>query len=95
MIRNKLLIATAITGAFLITACSDVTAPQQFVPAGGPAAALLTSPCPAPGTGLPGAFNMIHDATMFDIPMANNAPQGTAGMFHAVGVSGCSPASTP
>jgi hypothetical protein len=36
-----------------------------------------------------GALNMLHDPTMFTIPMARNAPQGTAGMFHAVAVSGC------
>ncbi len=47
-------------------------------------------PCPAPGTGLPGALNMLHDATMLTIPMARNADQGNAGMFHAVDVSGCS-----
>ena len=46
-------------------------------------------PCPAPGGGYAGALNMLHDATMFTIPMANDAPQGNAGMFHAVDVSGC------
>ena len=45
--------------------------------------------CPAPGTGLPGALNMLHDATMWTIPMAHDAPQGNAGMFTAVGASGC------
>ena len=45
--------------------------------------------CPAPGTGLPGALNMLHDATMFTIPMVHDAAQGNAGMFHAVDVSGC------
>lgn len=45
--------------------------------------------CPAPGTGLPGALNMLHDATMFTIPMARNAPQGNAGMFRAVANSAC------
>ena len=37
-----------------------------------------------------GALNMVHDATMFAIPMARNADQGTDGMFRAVAVSGCS-----
>jgi len=37
--------------------------------------------CPAPGTGLPGALNMLHDAGMFTIPLA---PRGDAGMWIAV-----------
>ena len=37
--------------------------------------------CPSPGTGLPGALNMLHDAGMFTIPLA---PQGDAGMWTAV-----------
>ena len=48
-----------------------------------------TRPCPAPGTGLPGALNMLHDATMITIPMAHDAAQGNAGMFIAVDNSGC------
>ena len=54
----------------------------------GTVTAEASPPSPAPCT--LGALNMLHDATMLTIPMANNAPQGTAGMFHAVGVSGCS-----
>jgi len=46
-------------------------------------------PCVSPGTGLPGALNMVHDATMLTTPMARDADQGNAGMFHAVDVSGC------
>ena len=46
-------------------------------------------PCPAPGGGFPGALNMLHDETMFDIPMTRDAPQGNAGMFRAVAVSAC------
>src|SRR5512140_156434 len=45
--------------------------------------------CPAPGTGRPGALNMLHDATMWTIPMARDTAQGNAGMFIAVGKSGC------
>ncbi len=45
--------------------------------------------CPAPGTGLAGALNMLHDASMWTIPMARDAAQGNAGMFTAVGNSGC------
>ncbi len=37
--------------------------------------------CPAPGTGLPGALNMLHDAGMFTIPLS---PKGDAGMWIAV-----------
>ena len=36
-----------------------------------------------------GALNMLMDLTMWDIPMSRDAAQGNAGMFHAVGVSGC------
>lgn len=46
-------------------------------------------PCPAPGGGYTGALNMLHDATMWTIPMARDADQGNAGMFHAVEVSAC------
>jgi hypothetical protein len=45
--------------------------------------------CPAPGTGLAGALNMLHDATMWTIPMARDAAQGNTGMFTAVRNSGC------
>jgi hypothetical protein len=38
---------------------------------------------------LPGALNMLHDPTMAATPMARDAAQGNAGMFHAVAVSGC------
>ena len=100
MIRRKLLIATAIIASVVVTACSDMTAPKKLVPGVLPASAILapqsgpallvaagsaeaSRPCEA------GALNMLHDPTMFTIPMARNAPQGTAGMFHAVAVSGC------
>ena len=45
--------------------------------------------CPAPGSGLPGALNMIHDATMLSVPMARNNPNGNAGMFTAVHNTSC------
>jgi hypothetical protein len=54
----------------------------------GTVSAAASTPSPAPCT--LGALNMLHDATMLTIPMARNADQGTAGMFHAVAVSGCS-----
>jgi hypothetical protein len=41
MIRRKLLIATAIIAAVVITACSDITAPKKLVPGGLPEAAML------------------------------------------------------
>ena len=50
------------------------------------AAAAATGP--APGTGLVGACNMLLDKTMVTVPMARDAAQGNAGMFHAVAVSG-------
>ncbi len=49
-------------------------------------AAEASGQCPAPGTGLPGALNMLHDAGMFTIPLA---PQGDAGMWTSLGRSGC------
>lgn len=45
--------------------------------------------CPAPGTGYAGALNMLHDATMWTIPMTRDALQGNAGMFGAVANSSC------
>jgi hypothetical protein len=76
-----------------------MTAPKNLVSASLPPATILapttvaragaSSSCPAPGTGLPGALNMLHDPTMFTVPMARAADQGIAGMFHAVAVSGC------
>lgn len=44
----------------------------------------------APGTGLVGACNMLIDQSMVSGPMSHLPTQGTAGMFHAVDVSGCS-----
>ena len=41
----------------------------------------------APGPAFCGALNMVHDATMFTIPMTHDAAQGNAGMFIAVGKS--------
>src|SRR5213083_1328348 len=41
MIRRKFLIATAIIASVVITACSEVTAPQKLVPGGLTAAAIL------------------------------------------------------
>jgi hypothetical protein len=92
MTHRKLLIATAIIGSVVITACSDMTAPtkmQPSEPAGRASFAEGSRPCPAPGTGLPGALNMVHDATMLTIPMARDAQQGNAGMSRAVAESGC------
>ena len=92
MTRHKLLIATAIIASVVTTACSDMTAPAEMQSAGlavRPSFAEASRPCPAPGTGLPGALNMVHDATMATIPMTHDAPQGNAGMFRAVEASGC------
>ena len=57
---------------------------------------VAASTCPAPGTGLPGALNMIADATMLTVPMVRDAAQGNAGMNTAVNNSGCrAPRVTP
>ena len=93
MTYRQALIATAIIACVVITACSDMTAPAEKLQhprlAGPVSSAAISTPCPAPGTGLPGALNMVRDPSMFDIPMARNAPEGSAGMYHAVAVSGC------
>jgi hypothetical protein len=89
MIYHRLLMATAIIASGAITACSDMTGPAEMQSAGRASFAEGSRPCVAPGTGLPGALNMIHDATMLAIPMARDAQQGNDGMFHAVDVSGC------
>jgi hypothetical protein len=92
MIRHKFLVVTAILASSAITACSDTTGPTEMQSPGAPRSASFAEgsrQCPAPGTGLPGALNMIHDPTMLSIPMERDAPQGNAGMFHAVEVSGC------
>jgi hypothetical protein len=89
MIHCKLLVATAIVASVLTTACSDMTAPAEIQAPGLASFAEGSRPCPAPGTGLPGALNMIHDATMLTIPMARDAEQGNIGMSRAVAESGC------
>jgi hypothetical protein len=45
--------------------------------------------CPAPGTGLPGALNIIAAGAGMDLAMSRNAAQGIAGMNTAVSKSGC------
>jgi len=101
MTRHKLLVTAAIIASVVITACSDLTAPKALAPSAQPTAPVLlvasatagsaavSNSCVAPGTGLPGALNMLHDPTMATTPMARDAAQGNAGMFHAVAVSGC------
>ena len=90
MIRRKLLIATTIITSVVITACSDMTAPTEVQPSGLVSFAEGERECPAPGTGLAGAWNMTRDETMFTIPMVRNLQgNGNAGMAHAVAVSAC------
>jgi hypothetical protein len=89
MIRRKLLMVTAIIASVVITACSDMTGPAGMQSAGRASFAEGSRTCPAPGGGLPGALNMIHDATMLAIPMDRDAQQGNDGMSRAVDVSGC------
>jgi hypothetical protein len=92
-VSRNILFTTAVLAAVVTTACSDVTAPERFAPESTSRHAAAGTdggrPCAAPGTQLPGALNMLHDPTMFTTPMARDAAQGTAGMFHAVAVSGC------
>jgi hypothetical protein len=92
MIHRNLLMATAILASVVIAGCSNMTAPAEMQPpgiAGRPSFDAASRQCPAPGTELPGALNMVHDPTMLDIPMARDAAQGNAGMSRAVNASGC------
>jgi hypothetical protein len=92
MIHRTLLMVTAIIASVVIAGCSAMTAPTEMQPpglAGSPTFDAASPQCPAPGTGLPGALNMVHDPTMLDIPMARDADQGNAGMIRAVDASGC------
>jgi hypothetical protein len=88
MIHRKLLIATALVASVVSTACSDMTAPAEMQPSRA-SFAEGSRQCPSPGTGLPGALNMIRDATMLAIPMAVDAQQGNDGMTRAVTESAC------
>jgi hypothetical protein len=49
MIHRKLFIAAVIIASVVITACSDMTAPQKLVP-GGSTAAAIVAPHPGPAT---------------------------------------------
>jgi hypothetical protein len=93
MILRKLLMATAILASAVTTACSDMMAPGEMQPpelTGRASLAEGSRTCPAPGTGLAGAWNMTRDETMFTIPMVRNVQgNGNAGMVHAVAVSAC------
>jgi hypothetical protein len=92
MIYRRLLMATAILTSGVITACSDMIGPTEMQSpglAGGASFAEGSRPCVAPGGGFSGAFNMLHDATMFTIPGVRAAEQGVVGMFHAIDVSSC------
>lgn len=75
---------------FALGACSEPTAPTPLASrSAAPAPSASAGVCPAPGTQLPGALNMLADPTMGTVPMARDAAQGNAGMYIAVGKSGC------
>lgn len=88
-----LLVPSLLGAALLAAACADVTSPTQPTRLAARqtsfAAASADKVCPAPGTGLPGALNMLADPTMGSVAMKNDAPQGNTGMFRAVHESGC------
>lgn len=92
-IRTLLVVPSLLGAALFATACSDVTSPTQptrLTPRQTSFAATSADKvCPAPGTGLPGALNMLADPTMTSVPMARDAAQGNTGMFRAVDRSGC------
>ncbi len=93
MTHRALLLATGLSALTLLAACAD---PVDPVPSVRPAihAAVSNSSqgsqkCDAaPAAGM-GAYNMIADPSMGDIPMERDAPQGNAGMWTAAYASGC------
>lgn len=85
----KTLIPAGLPAAAILAPQSATATSVATINSAAAIGAETSRPCAAPGTGLPGAFNMLHDETMFTIPMARDAEQGNAGMFHAVAVSGC------
>ncbi len=54
-----------------------------------PHTAQAAGQCPAPGTGLAGALNMVHDTTMGYTMQTHVNPNGNDGMYTAVGNSAC------
>jgi hypothetical protein len=60
-----------------------------LAPVRAPQTAHAAGQCPAPGTGIAGALNMIHDATMLTIPMARDNYHGNDGMTTAVENTAC------
>jgi len=90
MTAPKTLVPGGLPAATILASQSGSAISMATINGGGTAVSAESSrPCPAPGGGFAGALNMLHDATMFTIPMAHDAPQGNVGMFHAVAVSGC------
>jgi len=85
----KTLVPRGLPAANILAPQSGLATSVATINGGTASSAEASRPCVAPGTGLPGALNMLQDATMFTIPMARDADQGNAGMFHAVDVSGC------
>jgi hypothetical protein len=75
--------------ATAIAALAIASIPVALAPALAAAPAAAASG-PAPGSGLTGACNMLHDPTMLTTPMRVDSAQGNAGMFTAVAASGCS-----
>jgi hypothetical protein len=85
----KTLVPRGLPAATILAPQSGLATSVATINSAAAIGAAASRPCAAPGTGLPGALNMVHDASMFTIPMARDADQGNAGMFDAVDVSGC------
>jgi len=92
-VRTLLFVPSLFGAALVLAACSDVTSPTEpsrLAPRQATAAAASADKtCPAPGTGLAGALNMLLDPTMVTVPMMHDSPKGNEGMFRAVAQSGC------
>ncbi len=78
---NKTLVFLVVLAALVLALVALTLAPVP-AQASGPV-------CPAPGTGLAGAKNMILDPTMGQIMIDHTADQGDAGMFTAVTTTAC------
>jgi len=85
----KTLVPRGLPAATILAPQSGLATSVATINGSAASSAEASRPCVSPGTGLPGALNMVHDATMLTTPMARDADQGNAGMFHAVDVSGC------
>ncbi len=80
---NKSLVFLIVLTALVVALAAPALAPVP-AEASGPV-------CPAPGTGLWGALNMIADPYMEYTMLNHTAPKGNDGMNRAVDITACPP----